>query len=61
MKQVTTYLILRNFNNIFSGEITAIDTKEKQSNLMNTTLEFNIKSKTRSKEDKYKKEILIKV
>ena len=60
MKQVNTYLFnsqkfrtVRFFgHSIFSGEIKTIEADEKQSNVINTFLEFNNKDRTRSKEDR---------
>ena len=39
----------------FSGELTTIEADEKQSNIMNTNLEFNNKTIPRSKEHKKEK------
>ena len=61
MKQVNTYLVFRNFNSTFSGEITTIDANGKQSNLTNILLELKKHLKQDQKKISIKKEIFIKV
>ena len=47
-------------NNIFTGKIKIDEAEKDQSSLLENIIEFNDKSRTRSKEGQEKKEILMK-